>query len=320
MALAQPSKLPAAQAARREKMVALHAPTDPAAEAARVAAEAAEAARLTAETEATEAAARAANDPANQPVTLTQAELDSRLEESNRAATLARLEADELRAQLTEAQRARKEEPRVVAAPDLGFTDADVALTADETELYGASEAFVTKIVRREVAAALAKYNLALDTRLVNVEKTAGSATEIVHKANAKRFSEVVLEKAPDVVALCANPKFTEFRQSVMPMAGITYNEALNRAHAQENLKDVLAIFDAFRTKIGAVKSSTAGYAGAAGSAAAAEPAPSMTAKRFTMAERQAMSQQLVKGQITKEQFAAYKTEFDAALADGRVD
>ena len=320
MALAQPSKLPAAQAARREKMITLHAAPDPAQVAAEEAARVETAAKEAATAEEAARLAAEAADPANQPITLTQAQLDERMEESNRAAALARMEADELRAQLTAAERARKEEPRVVAAPDLGFSEADVALTADETELYGASEAFVVKLIRREIAAALAKFNGALDARLVNVEKTAGSATEVVQKANQKRFSERVMEKAPDVQKLVGHAKFKEFMQTLMPMAGITYNEALNKAHATENLKDVLAIFDAFRTKVGVTQSSTAGYAGASGSAAAAEPAPSTTAKRFTMAERQAKSQALVKGQITKEQFAAYKTEFDAALADGRVD
>lgn len=320
MALAQPSKLPAAQAARREKMVSLHATPDPAVVAAEAAAVAADTARIAAEQAAADEAAARAADPSNQSITLTQGQLDERMEAGNRAAELARMEADELRAQLTAAERTRNEQPRVVETPDLGFTATDVALTADEKELYGASEEFVVKIVRREVAAALAKYNVALDTRLVAAEQTAGTVAQTLQESNKKRFSAQVMDKAPDVPKLVGHAKFQEFLRSIVPRTDISYNTALNRAHAQENMKAVLEIFDDFRAKIGVSQSSTAGYAGAAGSAAAAEPAPTQSAKRFTMTERKAKSLQLQKGQISKEEFATYKTEFDKALAEDRVD
>lgn len=321
MALAQPSKLPAAQAARREKMVSLHAAPDPAVVAAEAAAAAAaDAARIAAEQAAADDTAARAADPSNQSITLTQAQLDERMEASNRAAELARMEADELRAQLTAAEHARNEQPRVVETPDLGFTATDVVLTADEKELFGGSEEFVVKICRRVFAELIGKYNVALDTRLVAAEQTAGSVAQTLQESNKKRFSAQVMDKAPDVPKLVGHAKFQEFLRSIVPRTDISYNTALNRAHAQENMKAVLEIFDDFRAKIGVSQSSTAGYAGAAGSAAAAEPAPTQSAKRFTMTERKAKSLQLQKGQISKEEFATYKTEFDKALAEDRVD
>lgn len=315
MALAKPSALPAAQQRRRETIVSLHG--DPA-----VAVE-----PVVAAIPAVDPVAPAAVPAVEVAVTMTQAEADAlraqaaEVAQARRAAELALLEADEAKARLTEAERARNEPPKVIAPLDLGFDATATEFTLAERETFDElSEAFVVKVVRRELAAAFQKYGLHLDGRLAGIEKAATTATVTVQRAAEKNFMARVQEKIPDIAQLVGHANFKSWMKEYVPMTNTTFDQALAEAHQAENLKAVVDIFDVFRQKVGLAKASTAGYAGATGSAAQVEPAAAVTGERLTMTERKKKSEQLRKKQITQQEFDKYKMEFDKALAENRVD
>jgi len=312
MALAAPSKLPAAQQKRREALVTLHTPpaevVDPVVTPA-------------------EPVADPVVPVAEAPVTLAQAEVTelraaaADTAQARRAAELAVLEANEAKARLTELERARNEQPRVVAPPDLGFDATATEFTPAERETFDElSEGFVVKVVRRELAAAFQKYGSHIDTRLEGVEKAATTATVTLQRSAEKNFMAKVQENIPDVGKLVGHTDFKSWMKEFVPMTNTTFDQALAEAHRVENLQAVIDIFDVFRKKVGLVKPSTAGYAGAAGSAAAIEPAAAAVGKRFTMTERKQMSEKLRKKQVSQQEFDTYKAEFDKANAEGRVD
>jgi len=314
MALAKPSALPAAQQKRREAIVSLHG--DPA-----VVADPVVAAPAPAEP------AAAAPAPVETSVTMTQAEAESLraaaadTAQARRAAELAVLEANEVKARLTDLERARNEPPKVVAPLDLGFDPSATEFTPAERETFDElSEAFVVKVVRRELALAFQKYGAHLDGRLAGIEKEATTATVTVQKAAVKSFMAQVQKEVTDVAKLVGHADFKSWMKEYVPMTNTTFDQALAEAHQAENLQAVIDIFDVFRKKVGLVKPSTAGYAGAEGSAALAEPVTAASAKRFTMTERKKKSEQLRKKQISQQEFDKYKTEFDKANEEGRVD
>lgn len=314
MALAKPSALPAAQRARRDKIVSLHG--DPAAEP------------VTDPTPAAVEADPTPTEPAVEaPVTLSAAEAAelraaaSDTAQARRAAELAVLEANEAKSRLTELERTRNEPVKVVAPLDLGFDSAATEFTPAEREAFDElSEAFVVKVVRRELAAAFQKYGSHVDSRLEGVEKAATTATVTLHKTAEKQFMAQVQEKIPDVGKLVGHAGFRDFLKELVPMTNTTFDQALATAHQTENLRAVLDIFSAFRTKVGLAKPSTAGYAGATPSAAIQEPVAVTSGERFTMTERKKKSEQLRKKQISQQEFDTYKAAFDKALAEDRVD
>jgi hypothetical protein len=315
MALAKPSALPAAQQRRRETIVSLHG--DPA-----VVVDPVVAAVPTADPVV---------DPvvpaAEAPVTMTQAEAAelraaaADVVNARRAAEIAVLEASEAKARLTDAERARNEQSQVIAPLDLGFDASATEFTPAERETFDElSEAFVVKVVRRELAAAFQKYGLHLDGRLAGIEKAATTATVTVQRAAEKNFMARVQEKITDVAQLVGHANFKSWMKEYVPMTSTTFDQALAEAHQAENLQAVIDIFDVFRKKVGLAKPSTAGYAGAAGSAALVEPAAAASGERFTMTERKKKSEQLRKKQISQQEFDKYKAEFDKANEEGRVD
>jgi hypothetical protein len=318
MALAKPSALPAAQQRRREAIATLHPDPVETTPPAVVAVPPVEAVAPVAAVAPIE----------DEPVTLTRAELEdlrrqaAEADNARRAAEIATLEAAEARLRLTEAERARNEKPRTPEPLDLGFDANATEFTPEERDNFDPlSESFVVKVVRREMAKVLDKYNGHIDTRFAGVEKTATAATVTLQKAAEKSFMARVQEKVTDVGQLIGNAGFKNWMMEFVPLTNMTYDQALAEAHRTENLKDVVDLFDVFRKKVGMTKPSTAGYAGAAGSAALVEPvADASKGKRFTMTERKQMNQKLIKKQITQQEFDTYKAEFDKANLDGRVD
>jgi hypothetical protein len=230
------------------------------------------------------------------------------------------LENAELKRRLTELQQAGNEPPKPKAAVDLGFDEQGLGITDEERETFGESESFVVKIVRRELAAALNKFNTTLDTRLSGVENTATSAISTVHRSAQKRFVDRVREAVPDVDSLIKHANFQDFLASRVPRTTITYNQALTQAHDAEELGDVKDIFQDFRDKYKIVKADKSGYNGAAPSATQEAPAPTANTTRFSMAERKKKSEDYQKGRISYADLEAYKVEFNKAQEDGRVD
>jgi hypothetical protein len=319
MAFAKTSALPGAQQKRREQMVSLHG--DPAVSAV----------DPTAPTIVVPPTESVVTPPVAEVVpeteTLTRSEAEAlraaaaETANARRAAELAILEADEAKARLTEAERARNDMPKVIEPLDLGFDATATEFTSAERETFDElSEAFVVKVVRRELAAAFQKFGLHVDSRIAGVEKAATTATVTVQRAAEKNFMGRVQEKIPDIAQLIGNASFKGWMKEFVPLTNLTYDQALAEAHRVENLKDVIDLFDVFRKKVGLAKASTAGYAGAIPSAAVVEPVAAVAGERFTMTERKKKSEQLRKKQITQQEFDKYKAEFDKALAEDRVD
>ena len=327
MALAAPkTALPAAQQARKERIMISMADgsgsTQPVEAAAEV--EAAAAAAAAAETPEAKAAAAAAAAAAEQ-VTLTRSEFNDlqaardRGQAEHVAAEAAKLEASEARARLTELESARKETAKPSSAFDPGYAESDLA-ASDEDEAYEESEAFITKVVRREIKAAFAKLDMTVAPKIAQVEKLATETATGVSRHQQNTFVGRVHEAVKDVQELVANPHFADFLKSRVPMSTDTFNDAFNEAHAQEDLKTVKDIFDAFRAKYVQAKSGTAGYNGAAPTAAEIAPVDASKGKRYSLQERQDKSKAYAKGQISWKELQEYKVKFDEAQADGRVD
>jgi len=318
MALAQP-KLPAAQQRKREQMQAK-------ADAAKPPAPAAGDAPAPPSPPAPPAAGDAPAPPAPETVTIPASELQELRTNAERAtaeslrAEAAHLDLEDARTRLTELETTRKQEPAVPVELDLGFTDADAALSAEELEEYGAAEGTIRKIVRQEIAAAMRKYDTHLSPRLTKAEQRAEQATTVVTQSNQKRFMDVVKEKAPDVNTLVVHPAFNTFLRSFVPRTRMTYNQALEDAHKVEDLQGVLDIFDDFRTSAKITKPSTSGYNSGNPTGATGEPTPAPAGKRFSITERKKKSEDYRKGRISREDLDAFMVEFNKALAEDRID
>lgn len=329
MALAQPkSSLPATQQRRRQaKEAELAAAAG--LEAAAVEAEAA--AEVAAKEAAADAASTAeaegvtADDGASEDVTLTRAQLNElqgasdRSARAEREAQLARMEAEEAKAALTESRSSRKETTHAEVPLDLGYTEADLALLPEEETTFGESKSFVIKLVRAEFARLLKIYDAQISPRIAEAQSMAGEASKRVVATAQKGFTSRVRADVPDVDKLVGHANFKDFLESVVPMTSMTYNTALNQAHSAENLQAAVEIFNAFRTKYGVKKPSKSGYAGANPDSAAA-PEPAKPGNKHSMKERAKKSEDYRKGRLSKDEFDAYKVKFDEAHAAGLVD
>jgi hypothetical protein len=332
MPLAAPkSNLPAAQAAKRQKLLAQHPElvddTPPA-----------ESPTPSPSSIATDApaptpapAAPSPTPAADDVVTLSREEFNRLQGTTDRALRIEqqaesdRLTLLETQHRLTELERTRNETshapaPSPAAEIDLGISDADTALSTELVEQFGESEEFVVRLIRRELKALLPKAIKDVIGRVEHVERIATDTTLAVTKTNQRRFVERVMEAVPDAQKLIAHVNFKDFMESRVPNTRLTYNQASVDAHKEEDLEAVKGIFETFRKRYNISAPNGSAYNGSAPEAGGTAPSPIPLKKKYSMADRSKWSEDYRKGRVTYEKFQEFKVDFDRALEAGQVD
>lgn len=354
MATATESKLPAAQQARRDRLAAEEAANSGTAPQGTVVE--GDAGVTISNTPVTPAPAApsapaphepAPNSTVSTEIKVTQEELNRLRADAERATTadgraqVLAMELAEAQAALTAAQGASKGGgvAEVPATPGAAPAPAAVAridatgaeLTPEEREEYSEAEPIITKVVKREMAAALNGIFDGLEARIKALEggiSNVSQLSERVAKNEAQEFVDKVKKTVGNFDAVVNHEHWKAFQQAPFPGTGGTYAQALATAHHARNLDDMKYIFDTFTAKyIGAPGATNTNadsgpnYAGITpGGSAASGTVVGEKKEILKMSDRRKASEDFLKGRITQEKLDEVKKAFTKADAEGRVD
>lgn len=337
----QASALPAAQQARRDKLLGRNASdipnTDPTATQGTAPANEPTPAPSAVTTGDTPPATTppATTPPANnaEVVQLTREELnalqaraDSGESAARNAARLAQ-ELEELQHHLTALQSPAKGNGAApVAAPatpapaafavDVGET----TVTPEEEAEYGDSKPYILKLVRAEVKAVLDKLLPGIQAKFEEVGGAVEKAVGGVRTVREQSFITRVKAAIADFDTIVGHTNWKDFLQARRPGTTLTNSDAIGAAHSSQSLEVIQEIFADFRNKyIGA--GGKGAYAGAVGSGGAT-PSTGQTevTGKLPISERNKASEDFKKGRISWEELQVVKKKFDAAEAAGNVD
>jgi hypothetical protein len=197
----------------------------------------------------------------------------------------------------------------------------ETELSPEETEQFSDSHDVITKIAKRE---ANKQVNAALEqvsARLAALEAGIKTTTTAVVRRDENDFNGRVKAAVPNFDAIVVNPKWKEFTDTKVPLAGITYAQAIAVALRERNLPQMVDIFTAFSDKhIEPTKPS--GYDAPNISAAGDGTPPVNTSEtvKLPFSKRKQASEDLLKGRITRAAFDVIYNEYKEAEEKGLID
>lgn len=263
--------------------------------------------------------------PQSADVAALQAEL-TRLRQSQE---LLQLELAEARAQpLTAAPDPSKGSPMgetsAPVAAVLSPLDAvgDVAFTQQEQEDFGEAEPAITKVARREIQSLIKKPLEEILARLETLERSQTTTSQRVTQVATEGFIGQVKKQVPEFDSLVTHAQWPSFLDGVVPLSGgVTFKEALTKAHNGRKLQEVTDIFGAFKKHIGAENApDTSGYASVSVNSGVETPATPVAPTKLKMSERRQAGEDFIKGRITREELDAVVVRFRDAEAKGLID
>lgn len=252
----------------------------------------------------------------------------TRAEQAERAARLLELELAETRAALAgltdapEPSKARGDGASVVAdAPQI--ETGDIQPTPEELEQFGEAESYIAKIARRESAAHANKAVEHLHARILALESGVQTVANSAIRAGDSSFLSEVKREIPNFSEIIANPKWgTEFAGKLVPVAGISYKEALGRAHAERNIGNIKAIFKAFENQyVAPTSTEQSGYAAVATTdIAVPADAGRKDSNKLPFSARKEASDNYIKGRISKAALEEIVEQYRKAEVSGNID
>jgi hypothetical protein len=197
----------------------------------------------------------------------------------------------------------------------------ETELSPEEQEQFSDSHDVIMKIAKRE---ANKQVNAALEqvsARLAALEAGIKTTSTAVVRRDESDFNGKVKAAVSNFDAVVMHPKWKEFTDSKVPMAGISYAQAIAVALRDRNLEQMVDIFKAFSDKhIEPTKPN--GYDAPDTSAAGSDtPPPSNpTTAKLPFSKRKKASEDLLKGRIERSEFDKIYKEYKEAEEKGLID
>lgn len=251
--------------------------------------------------------------------------LRAQLAQAQRSAELRQLEHDEALHRLTELEEAVKATRKPKAPEKVARIDPSAAdLAPEDVEQYSESIPVIQKVALKQIADTVNPQLDDLHTRLTRIEDNLSNVTSIATNASENVFVDKVKGVVPhfdEITGINNRDRWNNFLSEPMPGAGMSYRDALGKAHAARKLEDVRAVFTAYIQKNPAEeKQSNDGYNGINVSGNQAGVKAPATQEKLKMSDRKKLHDDRIKNRITQDEYKAKKVKFDEADKLGLLD
>jgi hypothetical protein len=322
--MAEVSKLPSAQQAKRQALIDQQSETPPQEVAVEV---------PPVDTAPAQVPAQAPAQAPAQVSGITPEELED-LRRRAAQADILRMERDEAQAALTRPPEPSKAGDSGVSAPASGgdtvVSTARLEIDAGDTTLddeqqndFGDAVPAMEKVSRAQIKKLVDPQLDAIVRRLAALETGVATATETSTRVQAQTFVDRVKAKVKNFDAVVTNPKWNPWLQNRVPGTTFKYADALGDAHAKSDLGAIEEIFNAFEAaNPTAVATDTSAFASVDTANAGSTRAPTAGTEKPTlkMSDRRKLSEDILKGRISREDGEKKKAEFTLADKEGRLD
>lgn len=214
--------------------------------------------------------------------------------------------------------------PSAPADRVLSIDPGEVDLDDKEREDYGEAEGVIAKVAKREIANLLNPFIARLEARITQLETGVRTVTDKTVLNEEQSFIGKVREKVQDFDKIVRNPKWQEFMESKVPLTGLKFKDAIAQAHSSRQIAEVEAIFGEFKKRYQEDPARADGYnavnTNSQGSGSEAAPNTSKTESKLPFSERRKASDDFLKGRITREQLDEIKEKYRAAEENGNID
>lgn len=210
-------------------------------------------------------------------------------------------------------------------APQLELGDTEE--TPEEAERFGEAASYVDKRINRKMKS-VDKALQDLHARLQSVESESRTATTIASKSSSDMFVDKVRSSVTKFDEIIRTKSWLEFGEKTVPMTNMTYKQAVDAAHANRRLGDMVDIFKTYNKTQGVkdtpgttVDTSTdAGYTAIPTAAAGTQGNPAPASKKLPFSERRKASEDFLKGRLTRAEMDVIAAKYKDAELKGNID
>lgn len=211
-------------------------------------------------------------------------------------------------------------------APQIELGDSEE--TPDETERFGEAGPYVDKRINKRMKD-VNKALQDLHARLQAVESESRTANTIASKSSSDMFVDKVRSSVPKFDEIIRAKSWIDFGEKTVPMTGMTYKQAVDAAHANRRLADMVDIFKTYKATLGikdapgATTQSTdadAGYTAIPTTNTGTQGNPPAQSRKLPISERKTASEDFLKGRITRAEMDVIAAKYKDAELKGNID